>query len=305
MVKEEGEEIMTAYMPQNMMMQQEDEQEYMLRGGRLKKKGRTDERLRMALQGRLDYMQPGGQSDGLTSAFGFVSSPVGSMFDRRTAPTIDGPAPSMSTVGPVQGQGTAINLGGYSNMSQPSGAYNTYAPQSNATTEGIMNMAQNQNKALDQYQTVEGSGKQCPPGYKWDPKRGECVVAQTRAGKALDKMGEWWQNKSGDERANMVLGAANSIVGAKEQMNQRKYEEQLEKQMFNKFTTSVTAPTDKGMHMVNQRTPVPPTLMTPVQFTGQNYTQGYGYAQMGGELYLSDDEIQNIISMGGEVEYLD
>lgn len=308
MLEQEAEDIKNAFTPQNQMMGQGEEQEYMKFGGRLKKKGHTDQRLRMALQGRLDYMEPGGQSDGLSSAFGFVFPPaktVGDMFDRRTTGLIDAPASNVSTTGPVQGQGTAINMGGYTNLSQPSGAYNTYAPQQNETTQGIMNMAQNQNEALDQYEVSEGTGKQCPEGYKWDPKRGQCVVAQTRAGKALDKVGEWWQNKSGDERANLVLGMANSVVGAKEQQNQRKYEEQLQNQMYNLFTTSVTAPTDKGMHMVNQRTPVPPTMMTPVQFTGKNYTQGYGYAQMGGEMYLSDDEIQNIISLGGQVEYLD
>ena len=57
-----------------------------------------------------------------------------------------------------------------------------------------------------------------------------------------------------------------------------------------------------------------PDQHTPVQFQGWNqgmigspmtqYRQGGEY-QTGGEYYLSNDEIQQIMAMGGQVEFLD
>jgi len=52
-----------------------------------------------------------------------------------------------------------------------------------------------------------------------------------------------------------------------------------------------------------------PDQQVPVQFSGYNFESPYarygGSYQKGGEYYLSDEEIQEIINMGGEVEFLD
>lgn len=113
--------------------------------------------------------------------------------------------------------------------------------------------------------------------------------------------------EQGARRAGFVLGMGNSAIDVMDQVRNKKAEEQMQRKMFDQMSFS-SQPVDKGMHMVNNRTPVPPTMMTPVQFTGKNYIDNndpYGYAKQGGEMYLSDEEIKNIIAQGGQIEFLD
>jgi len=160
----------------------------------------------------------------------------------------------------------------------------------------------NKNKA-DDFEWGEAP-QGCPPGYKYDPQKGDCVVEKTRAGMAMENIGEAWQGLSGAERANMVLGMSGAAVSGKEQINRQKYDEQLERNLFNNYTFAAK-PSDRGYHMTNQLEMVPPTMQTPVQFTGKNYRQDFGYSKQGGEMYLTDDQIKHIISLGGQVEFLD
>jgi hypothetical protein len=64
----------------------------------------------------------------------------------------------------------------------------------------------------------------------------------------------------------------------------------------------------KGDYTVNEGY-FRPDQQVPVQFSGYNFESPYarygGSYQKGGEYYLSDEEIQEIINMGGEVEFLD
>lgn len=125
--------------------------------------------------------------------------------------------------------------------------------------------------------------------------------------KADTGMGRFDVTEKGARRAGFLLGTVNSAIDARQKSIDKKTQDHLERRMFDQLSFA-SKPSNKGFHMVNNRVPVPPTMQTPVQFTGKNYTQNanvYGYAKSGGEMYLSDDEIQNIISLGGEVEYLD
>jgi hypothetical protein len=57
--------------------------------------------------------------------------------------------------------------------------------------------------------------------------------------------------------------------------------------------------------MTNMDVFTPPTQQTPVQFSGLNYKQGYGYGKKGGSvMYLTEKQIRDIISLGGEVEFI-
>jgi hypothetical protein len=125
--------------------------------------------------------------------------------------------------------------------------------------------------------------------------------------KADTGMGRFDVTEKGARRAGFLLGTVNSAIDSRQKSIDKKAQDQLERRMFDQLSFA-SKPSNKGFHMVNNRVPVPPTMQTPVQFTGKNYTDNanvYGYAKSGGEMYLSDDEIQNIISLGGEVEYLD
>ena len=146
----------------------------------------------------------------------------------------------------------------------------------------------------------------CPPGYKYDAQKGDCVIAQTRGGKALEAVGDAWKNADGQQLASGVLAGLGTISGAMERSNMRKQEKQLEQNIWERQMTSAGG-TDKGKYLTNSGDFVPPTMQTPVQFTGYNpgvfAKKG---AQVDGEVtYLTDDQIKHIISLGGQVEFLD
>lgn len=104
---------------------------------------------------------------------------------------------------------------------------------------------------------------------------------------------------------NMFLGMGNRMLSALDEKRARERQDQIDQEIQrNRFTV---APTDRGYTMTNLGVPVPPTKQTPVQFTGYNPSV---YAKRGAEMktdymYLSPSEIEEIIRLGGQVEFLD
>lgn len=118
------------------------------------------------------------------------------------------------------------------------------------------------------------------------------------------KSGKWTQPVR-EMAVNVGLGIGNWMLDQVEKVRERKRMKQIDKIIQeNRFAV---APTDRGMYMTNTAAPVPPTQQTPVQFTGYNPSAfaKYGKEKKNDYVYLTPQQIMDVISMGGEVEFLD
>lgn len=149
----------------------------------------------------------------------------------------------------------------------------------------------------------------CPEGYEYDRRQQKCVPAGTRSrskvGNFLKEKRDQWKGMTAAEKVNTGLAVGNFAVGAKERANELIREQQIKDEAWqNQFVTAYK-PSDRGKYMTNMDVFTPPTKQTPVQFSGLNYKQGYGYAKEGGSvMYLTEKQIRDIISLGGEVEFI-
>ncbi len=115
-----------------------------------------------------------------------------------------------------------------------------------------------------------------------------------------------WKSLTGTQKAETVLYGLRGINSAMESRLRRERDEQMDQNIWERQMVSAGS-TDKGKYLVNSGDFVPPTMQTPVQFTGYNPNV---YAKKGAQVnneiaYLTDDQIKSIIGMGGQVEFLD
>jgi hypothetical protein len=107
--------------------------------------------------------------------------------------------------------------------------------------------------------------------------------------------------------APTMLAGLNLIEGFTQNMGNEK----KKKEVYNKMSADqvYTKNTKKDRGDYNDQGYFRLDQQVPVQFPGYNFTSPYarygGSYKKGGEYYLSDEEIQEIINMGGQVEYLD
>jgi hypothetical protein len=107
--------------------------------------------------------------------------------------------------------------------------------------------------------------------------------------------------------APTMLAGLNLIEGLTQNMGNEK----KKKEVYNKMSADqvYTKNTKKDRGDYNDQGYFRLDQQVPVQFPGYNFTSPYarygGSYKKGGEYYLSDEEIQEIINMGGQVEYLD
>lgn len=141
------------------------------------------------------------------------------------------------------------------------------------------------------------------------PNAGDNPWAQTEA--------VWKRQMAGNSQdwADWGLAGMSMLSSIGETGERRAMEEQMKQRMVGDavFNPYGAGDASRGTWTVN-RGDFRPDQHTPVQFQGWNQgmvgspmTQGkYGGSfQQGGEYYLSDDEIQQIMAMGGQVEFLD
>lgn len=126
---------------------------------------------------------------------------------------------------------------------------------------------------------------------------------------------KWKGNNTGlNQWAPMLLPAANMISSIAEQGDRRRNEAHLQdlQQANNVFTTNTVR--NRGKNTVNQGY-FDPYNMVPVQFAGNDqgmigspnvYSRYGGQPQYrdGGEYELTEEEIAQIVAMGGQIEYL-
>ncbi len=145
--------------------------------------------------------------------------------------------------------------------------------------------------------------------YHYDDQ-GNYLLGQVPEKKKREKTERTDEEKARRQRnremgVNMFLGMGNNMLSALDEKRARERQDQIDAEIQrNRF---ITAPTDRGFTMTNLGVPVPPTKQTPVQFTGYNPST---YAKRGAEMksdymYLSPREIEEIIRLGGQVEFLD
>lgn len=141
------------------------------------------------------------------------------------------------------------------------------------------------------------------------PNSGNDPWAQTEA--------VWKRQMAGNpqDMADWGLAGMSMLSSFGEANERRDLEEQMKQRMFGDavFNPYGAGDSSRGTWTTN-RGDFRPDQHTPVQFQGWNqgmigspmtqYRQGGEY-QTGGEYYLSDDEIQQIMAMGGQVEFLD
>ena len=104
------------------------------------------------------------------------------------------------------------------------------------------------------------------------------------------------------------MGAVNSFLERRK--NRRMYDDQVRKLgntdvMFDPVATGVTA--DFGDYTLNNSVGTnfrPNSLYTRDQGNNTQNRSGMGYFQEGGEYELTEEEIQQILKNGGEIEYL-
>lgn len=175
------------------------------------------------------------------------------------------------------------------------------------TPEGDYTLGMTQRKKEKAAESMAAAS--CPEGYEYDRRQQKCVPAGTRSrskvGNFLKKGVDAWKGMSAAEKVNTGLAVGNYAVGAKEEQNRREYEEQVKNKSWEDQFVMAYKPSDSGKYMTNMDVMVPPTQQTPVQFSGRNYMQGTGYAKEGGSvMYLTEKQIRDIISLGGEVEFI-
>jgi hypothetical protein len=140
--------------------------------------------------------------------------------------------------------------------------------------------------------TVDAGG-----GRSYPPKASKQNTQDGKSGK--------WSQPVREMAVNVGLGIGNWMLDQVNKVRERKRMEQIDKIIQeNRFAV---APTDRGMYMTNTAAPVPPTQQTPVQFTGYNPSAfaKYGKEKKNDYVYLTPQQIMDVISMGGEVEFLD
>ena len=71
------------------------------------------------------------------------------------------------------------------------------------------------------------------------------------------------------------------------------------------FTPDRTWSDDRGFNAFNPVGVTTPRITSPVQYTGGAYGQYGGQFRQGGTYMLSDDDIRQVLAMGGSIEYLD
>jgi hypothetical protein len=143
----------------------------------------------------------------------------------------------------------------------------------------------------------------CPSGMEYDPDSQRCVPEGTLKKARQDKRAASQPKREAGVNAALAIG--NMVVGAKERANELLREQQIKDEAWqNQFVTAYK-PSDRGKWIPNKDEIVVPTLQTPVQLAGTAYKQGYGYSKKGGSvMYLTEKQINDIISLGGEVEFI-
>lgn len=122
----------------------------------------------------------------------------------------------------------------------------------------------------------------------------------------------WFFSMTPEQRGNSILAGTSLVAGMLEKRQRDKQDQLLRRRMgadqvFNPISMSQASRGDYDMNSGAFR----PDMMTPVQFSGAG-NQGYGYQtyQMGGftrgnSYYMSDQDIQQFLAAGGEIEYED
>ena len=141
------------------------------------------------------------------------------------------------------------------------------------------------------------------PALGMDWERREMTADELFHG-ANDGKSRWsgWNNLPGIYKAEALLSLSGGINRARESHLEKKRQDQLDTEMqAMRFATA--QPVNRGKYLTNNMGFVPPTMQTPVQFSG--YNPGV-YGKYGTEvMYLTDDQINDILRQGGEIEFLD
>ena len=109
------------------------------------------------------------------------------------------------------------------------------------------------------------------------------------------------------QQANGILAGTGKIANMLEMAQQHKQDEKLRRRFG---ADSVFQPTPYSQASRGDYDPntgmFRPNMMVPTQFQG-GYGMGYGYGsyQSGGEYYMDDNDIQQILAQGREIEYID
>lgn len=142
----------------------------------------------------------------------------------------------------------------------------------------------------------------CPTGMEYDPDTQRCVPEGTLKKARQDKRAASQPKREAWVNAGLAIG--NRLLGEYEDRKEKERMKQLENIIqANRFTA---APMDRGYGTVNLNANIP---TTPTQFTGYN-PNPLVTAKMGKQIkddyvYLTPQQIMNVISMGGQVEFLD
>ena len=139
-----------------------------------------------------------------------------------------------------------------------------------------------QNQYNEQVYGLDPTGDKCPEGYKWDPEREMCYKDTRR---------------TGERATNMMIGATNMFANALGMDEERGYEMHQDNMKLADATFGVKNPTFRYGNFADGNNPgVIPSHM--------GYATDMGYAQTGGEIYMSDNEIENFLKYGGQLEII-
>lgn len=169
------------------------------------------------------------------------------------------------------------------------------------TPEGDYTLGMKQRKKEKAAESMAAAS--CPSGMEYDPDSQRCVPEGTLKKAKQDKLASSQPRR--EQWVNVGLGIGNWLLEPFEKRREKKRMKQIDNIIQeNRFTV---APTNKGMYMTNTAAPVPPTQQTPVQFTGYNPSAfaKYGKEKKNDYVYLTPQQIMHVISMGGQVEFLD
>lgn len=117
----------------------------------------------------------------------------------------------------------------------------------------------------------------------------------------------WYLSMTGQQAANGILAGTSAIAGVLERSQRRKQDQLLRQKQGadNSFLPVPASMGSRGDYDTNSGM-LRPDKMVPTQFPGGAPT-GYGYSsyKSGGEYYMSEDDIAQILAGGGEIEYID
>jgi hypothetical protein len=117
----------------------------------------------------------------------------------------------------------------------------------------------------------------------------------------------WYLSMTGQQAANGILAGTSAIAGILESSQRRKQDQMLRQKQGadNSFLPLPASMRSRGDYDTNSGM-LRPDKMVPVQFPGGAPT-GYGYSsyKSGGEYYMNENDIAQILAGGGEIEYID